>query len=133
MTNDVKIPSVISYSPRSAQNEQQFGADLSPDAVSFLNTKLELDLQDSRLEELDLILQVLEGMKNLNFDNIKASKGYPAYTWKKPEDIVTDYLTRVYNCFVKSTEYMEEIRKTAPVDIIITVPVVGTLIALPSH
>jgi hypothetical protein len=82
--------------------------------------------KNSRLEELDLILQVLEGVKNLNFDIIKASRGYPAYTWKKPEGIVTDYLTRVYESFAKATEYMEEIRKTAPVDIVITVPVVDS-------
>jgi hypothetical protein len=124
MSNDVKIPSVISYSPRTESRERQFGADLSPDAIAFVHTKLELDVQDTRLEELDLILQVLDGMKDLNFNNIKAMKGLPAYTWKQPEDIVTDYLTKAFECFKNATEYMAEIRRTAPVDIVVTVPVV---------
>jgi hypothetical protein len=99
MNNDVKIPSVISYSPRTESRERQFGADLSPDGIAFVHTKLELDVQDTRLGELDLILQVLDGMKDLNFNNIKAMRGLPAYTWKQPEDIVTDYLTKAFECF----------------------------------
>jgi hypothetical protein len=127
MSNDVKIPSVISYSPCTGADEQQFGASLSPDAVAMVNTKLELDAQDTRLDELDLLLQVLDGMKNLDFEHVKSAKGYPGYTWKKPEDIVTDYLSKVFQCFEDATEHLMEIKLNVPVDIIITVPVVRAI------
>lgn len=137
MTNDTKIPSVITYSKPTEAHEQQFGANLSPDAVAMVNTKLELDVQDTRLDELNMILQVLDGMKDLSFEHIKASKGYPEYTWKKPEDIVTDYLTKAFKSFEAATDYIAEIRRTAPVDIIVTVPVVSVsaciLIPLPDE
>jgi hypothetical protein len=124
MDNDVKIPSIISYSPCTGDDQQQFGASISPDAVAMVNTKLELEAQDTRLEELDLIVQVLEGMKDLNFEYVRRAQGYPGYTWKTPEDIVTDYLTKAFEHFEKATEYLTEIKSTVPVDIIITVPVV---------
>lgn len=124
MDNEVKIPSVISYSPCTDANEQQFGASLSPDAVAMINTKLELEAQDTRLDELDLIIQVLEGTKNLDFEHVKRAQGYPGYTWKVPEDIVTDYLTKAFEHFETATEYLTEIKTSVPVDIIVTVPVV---------
>lgn len=57
--------------------------------------------ETNKSEELDLILQVLDGMNDMHFENVVGSRGYPAYTWKVPEDIVTDYLTKVF-------EYLEE-------------------------
>lgn len=124
MSNEVKIPSVISYSPSTHKGEEQFGASLSPDAVAMINTKLELEAQDTRLDELDLIIQVLEGTKDLNFEHVKRAQGYPGYTWKAPEDIVTDYLTKVFEHFERATDYLTEIKNYVPVDIMITVPVV---------
>jgi hypothetical protein len=124
MSNEVKVPSVISYSPCSIAEEQQFGASLSPDAVAMVNTKLELDSQDTRLEELDLIIEILEGMKDLDFEHVKNSKGYPGYTWKSPEDIVADYLAKAFEHFERATEYLTEIKINIPVDIVVTVPVV---------
>lgn len=124
MSNEVKIPSVISYSPSTDKREQQVGASLSPDAVAMVNTKLELEVQDTRLDELDLIIQVLAGTKNLNFEQVKRAQGYPGYTWKEPEDIVTDYLTKLFEHFEKATVYLEEIKSNVPVDIMVTVPVV---------
>ena len=82
MGNSVKIPSVISYTPCSDPEVEQFGFDLSDNATTMINTKLELDPQDTRTEELDLILHALDGMKDLRFDNIKASRGFPNFTWK---------------------------------------------------
>ncbi|KAH7073280.1 hypothetical protein FB567DRAFT_611506 [Paraphoma chrysanthemicola] len=123
MTNDVKIPSVISYSPSSEDHEQQFGASLSPKSVAMINTKLELGVQDKRLDELNLIIQALNGMKDLNFEHIRSAKGYPDYPWKKPEAIVTDYLTKAFKAFSDTTNYMTEIKRTSPVDIVITIPV----------
>jgi hypothetical protein len=126
MTNDVRIPSVISYSrTHSDTKERQFGSDLSPDAITMVNTKLELDVQESRLDELNLIIQVLDGMKDLGFDHIKASEGMPEYTWKSPEAVVTDYLKKAFEPFWDATEWMAAIRNLAPVDVVITVPVVS--------
>jgi hypothetical protein len=125
MGNHNKIPSVYSYSPASPAGEQQWGASLSPDAVTMVNTKMELDVQDDKVDELELILQVLDGTHNLEFDNVKKSRGYPEYTWKNPEEIVTDYLTKVFQHLNQSLEYFgSHLRAQIPVDIVITVPVV---------
>lgn len=123
MSNKSKVPSVNSYSP-APNGEQQWGESLSPDAVTMINTKLELDVQDNKSDELELILQVLDGMKNLHFDHVRASGGYPEYTWKSPEEIVTDYLTKIYPYLDKRLdEFGQEIRQRLPVDIVVTVPV----------
>lgn len=125
MGNSAKIPSVISYSPSSRAQEQQWGASISPDAITMINTKLELDLLDNKSEELDLILQALDGMNNLNFEHVKAAKGYPEYTWKGPRDIVTDYLTKVFQYLsLEIKNFSPEFSARIPVDIVITVPVV---------
>lgn len=124
MANNAMIPSLISYSAPTG-GERQFGTDLSPDAVAMVNTKVELDVQDTRSEELDLIIQVLDGMKGLNFDHIKENRGIPEYTWKTPEDVVTDYLTKVFESFWNATENMNEFRSANPVDIVVTVPLVS--------
>src|SRR4051794_30902429 len=70
MTNLHKVPSVISYSPSSPKHELQWGASLSPEATTMINTKLELDLLDNKSEELELIIQALDGMDNLNFEKV---------------------------------------------------------------
>jgi hypothetical protein len=130
MDNDVKIPSVISYSP-SQDGEQQWGKSLSPDAVTMINTKLELDVQDNKTDELELILAVLEGTSNLSFQHVRASKGYPEYTWKNPEEIVTDYLTKVFQYLDKRVDrFSPELRAQLPVDIVLTVPVVSLITSL---
>ena len=124
MDNDPKIPSVISYSS-STDGSQQWGKSLSPEAVTMINMKLELDVQDNKTDELELIIQALDGMSNLHFQHVRASKGCPEYTWKTPEEIVTDYLSRVYQCLDKEIEkFSPELRARLPVDIVITVPVV---------
>jgi hypothetical protein len=124
MDNLHKVPSVISYSPSTHTQEQQWGASLSHDAIAMINTKLELDLQDNKSEELDLILQTLDGMGNLNIEHVKTSKGYPEYTWKGPGDIVADYLTKVFQAVLPAMNFPPEYLARIPVDIVITVPVV---------
>ena len=124
MENDVKIPSVISYSPTSEAQEQQLGADLSPNAVAMIDIKIQLEAQDNRLDELDLVIQVLEGTKNLNFADIQQAQGITEYTTKSPEIIVTDYLEKAFSHFQRGTEYLSVIKDNNPVDIIVTVPVV---------
>ena len=131
MGNHNKIPSVYSYSPASPAGEQQWGASLSPDAIAMVNTKLELDVQENKLDELELILQVLDGTGDLEFEHVKKSKGYPEYTWKNPEDIVTDYLTQVFRHLNKTLDHFgSSLRRQIPVDIVITVPVVWPSILL---
>ena len=127
-----KIPSVYSYSPASPAGELQWGASLSEDAVTMVNTKLELDVQGGKLDELELLLQVLDGTSNLEFDRgVKASKGYPEYTWKNPEDIITDYLTKVFHHLNQVVTYFgADLRAKLPVDIVITVPVVWPSVLL---
>lgn len=120
-----KIPSVYSYSPASNPLDQQWGASISEDAVTMVNTKMELDVQDNKVDELELILQVLEGTCNLDFENVKKSRGYPEYTWKDPEEIITDYLTKVFQYLNDSFEFLgTHLRSKIAVDIVITVPVV---------
>jgi hypothetical protein len=121
MSNIDKIPSVYSYSP-ALNGEQQWGESLSPKAVTMINTKLELNVQDNKLDELELILRVLDGTKNLHFGHVRARKGYPEYSWKSPEEIVTDYMTKIFQYVDK---YLEKFRVLGlPVDIVVTVPVV---------
>lgn len=124
MGNDEKVPSVISYSPASAPEIQQWGGSLSPEAVAMVHTKLELDVHDTS-RELDLILQALDGMYNLHFQYVRASRGLPEYTWKAPEKIVEDYLTKVFDALLVTVEdFTEELRALIAVDIVVTVPAV---------
>ncbi|KAF4627180.1 hypothetical protein G7Y89_g10974 [Cudoniella acicularis] len=121
MGNHKKIPSVKSYSYKK-NNHQQWGADLSPDAVAMVHTKLQLDVDDTSTE-LDLILQELDGMRNLDFRYIALSRGEARYTRKGPEQIVEDYLTDVFDRLLETAPaFDEEFKNEAPVDIIVTIP-----------
>jgi len=123
MGNHMKIPSVISYSLRSQANEQQWGTNLSPQAIAMVHTKLQLDVDDTSAE-LDLILQELDGMHDLNFQYI-VNGGADKYPRKGPEDIVKDYLTKVFDYLLKAVApFSEALRKAIPVDIVATIPAV---------
>jgi molecular chaperone DnaK (HSP70) len=125
MLNQNKVPSVISYSPPSADMEQQWGSSLSPKAVSMVHTKLELGIQDV-LGELDMTIQVLDGMKNLNFREMMAAntdQDRPAYSQKSPEEIVTDYLTKVFRRLDEAVEeFTDAFRRHTTTDLVVTVP-----------
>lgn len=127
MNSQEKIPSVLSYSP-APNGERQFGADISENAVTMMNFKLELEVQDRRLDELELTLQVLEGTNNLSFKHVKKTGGDPEYSYKPPSDIVTDYLTKVCE---RAWEVIGPVyrysNKKPPVDIVVTVPVVRSI------
>jgi hypothetical protein len=128
MSNAPKVPSVISYTPGV---EQQWGKDLSSDAIALLHTKLQLDI-DSVSGELDFILQALDGMKNLHFTGMVSDGGLPSYTEKDPEHIVQDYLTKLFAGGLASLRRskVEEFSQTSldnnPTDIVITHPSVCT-------
>jgi hypothetical protein len=128
MKNHDKVPSVISYTIPSAEGDyQQWGSSLSPDAVTMVHKKLELcphPLQG----ELDLVVQVLEGMKDLHFeDMILATEDgdLPAHVCKHPEDIVTDFLKKVF-AYLDSTvdNFRESFRQNTVTDIVVTIPTV---------
>jgi hypothetical protein len=111
-------------------------------------------VQDTKRDELELILQVLDGMNNLNFDDNIESKGFPEYTWKGPEEgmcdlpicrtrvsfllsrmlinsctqVATDFLSKVFEVVSqKVTRFGGTVMSELPVDIVITVPVVSLM------
>lgn len=125
MSNHDKIPSVISYSLCSARQEQQWGTDLSPHAVAMVHTKLQLDVNDPS-GELDLILQALDGMRNLDIQYIISSGGVVDYPREGPEEIVEDYLTKIFSAVLNSiARFTVAWRMTIPVDIVVTIPAVS--------
>jgi hypothetical protein len=120
-----KIPSVISYSPSTDAGELQWGASISPNAVTMFNTKLELDVQDNKSDELDLVLAVLDGVDDLNFETVKASASDPEYTPKTPEQIVADYLAHVFEHLSHEFDHIgTRLKGQLQVDVVVSVPVV---------
>ncbi|KAF2267873.1 actin-like ATPase domain-containing protein [Lojkania enalia] len=135
MQNEDKIPSVISYSDPSPERELQWGASVSPEAVTMIHTKLELDIH-SVSEELDLTIRALDGMKNLHFQHIKSSRGIrglPGYTHKSPEEIVTDYLTKVFESSEREVDkFAGGVRDSLATDIVVTIPTGWSYMAMNS-
>jgi len=94
----------------------------------MVHTKLQLDVDDTSAE-LDLILQALEGMHNLSFQYIEDSEGKPKYPRKGPEEIVEDYLSKVFDYLLETIgQFTEELRNNIPVDIVVTIPAVCPLL-----
>lgn len=124
MSNHDKIPSVISYSLCSSRQEQQWGTDLSPHAIAMVHTKLQLDVNEPS-GELDLILQELDGMRNLDIQHIIDSAGAIDYPPEGPEEIVEDYLKKIFTSVLNTiARFTEAWRMTIPVDIVVTIPAV---------
>ena len=130
MNNHRKVRSLISYSPP-VNMEVQWGSDISENAVTVVNTKLELEPRDSLLDELDLTLHVLRGTKYLAFDKLPKDGLDPEFPCKSPTEIVTDYLTKVYECAREQSGIKQlvfsgaPVQSRTPVDIVVTVPVVS--------
>jgi hypothetical protein len=96
--------------------------------VVVKNTKRELDVSRNRVDELELILQTLEKANNLDFENVKNSNGDPSLL-KEPVEIVTDYLTKVYEYVSDSFKFLgSNLRAKIEVDIVVTVPVVRLIL-----
>lgn len=130
MGNSDKIPSVISYSPapldENGRKAQQWGASLSDKAVAMVNTKLELAVNKVS-DELDILRSILKGVDDMNFRYIKDARGSPDFPWQGPEEIVTDYLEKIFEYLVKAVNrklFSEGVRSRFPVDIVFTVPTV---------
>ena len=69
-------------------------------------------------------------MHNLHFQYVKAAGSLPSYTHKGPEEIVENYLTKVFDCVIEAVDLPEELRARIPVDIVVTIPAVCHCIAL---
>jgi hypothetical protein len=126
MTNQDKVPSEISYSNGGEAGEQrQWGVNIPDDAVAMKHTKLQLDIQPVS-DELDAILHALDGMQDFDIEHVKASGDIPQYTDKSAEEIVTDYLSLVFQYFLRQVkEFWDDLRQDTEVDIVITIPTVG--------
>jgi hypothetical protein len=67
-------------------------------------------------------------MKNLNFDEMVADGGLPSYTEKSPEQIVQDYLTKLFRGGLRNLrtnsveEFSQKSLSDTPTDIVITHP-----------
>jgi len=124
----VKVPSQVAYSS-SHEHNAQWGYDISPQALRLVWTKLELDKQD-RVDELNHLLGALNGMKDLNLEEIARSRGLPEYPAKEPVEIVSDYLSFVREHVVKlDMPYSvgEALLQRFPIDIVVTCPTVSPL------
>jgi hypothetical protein len=126
MTMQAKVPSLISYgNDYGFEGGLQWGNNILPGAVAMMHTKLQLDVQTVS-EELNLIMDALDGVKDFDFSHIQYSVASSQYTDKSAEEIITDYLTLVFNALCKQIEaLMDTFRLLLPVDIVITIPAVG--------
>ncbi|KAK4552632.1 hypothetical protein LTR86_010276 [Recurvomyces mirabilis] len=122
MSNKDKVPSVISYSPPEHE-ELQWGSDISRDAITMVNQKLELELQDTVMDELDMTLYVLRGTKFLSFDNIREAGPKPAFSPKTTDEVITDYLKKVFRCAKEAINSPQIERTKTPIDLVVTTPV----------
>lgn len=126
MENSDKVPSVISYT-KCSHEYQQWGKSISPNAITMVHKKLELGSQPLQ-GELDLVVQVLDGMRNLNFEDIvlaDENNDVPAYACKSPEEIVTDYLTKIFGYLDETVaNFGEASRRYTTTDVVVTIPTV---------
>ena len=120
-----KVPSEISYSI-SQESKEQWGFDIASSSRIMSWTKLEFGEQD-RPDELRLIAKALEGMRNVNLEQLHATQDtVPSYPTGDAVDIAADYLRKV-----RETAQAELRRNigphlfsTIPVDLVLTVPAV---------
>lgn len=124
MSNQHKVPSVYSYS-RAKHREAQWGSDISDDAITMVNVKLELQPQESRLAELESALGVLRGTDDLSFENLRKVGSNPAYPTKTPAKIIADYLRKICECACRTIEPRNLTVTKTPLDLVVTVPVVS--------
>ncbi|KAF2837829.1 actin-like ATPase domain-containing protein [Patellaria atrata CBS 101060] len=132
-SNEVKVPSVISYSP-APDAASQWGNDISPKSETIKWTKLELDPRD-KIEELKSILRALDSTKNLDLRAIqKLPGGIPPGTTKDSVEIATEYLARFRKHVMRSLQQGDHINEDAfsriPIDLVVTIPAVWSESAL---
>ena len=89
------------------------------------HTKLALDVQDNISDELELIIQSLDGMNDLTLEHIEASRGRPEYPAFSPIEIVSHYLGKVFYHVKDEFSFMGRLLDIIPVDVVIAVSPVG--------
>ena len=113
---------MISYSPSPFRNGYQWGSNLSPDAVAIANTKLDLETR-SVSEDMNINPQNSQEVNNRDSGCHNVDQGRPErYFWKSPVEIVTDFLTKVFEVLTGNLFREEDLLKVIPVDFVITVP-----------
>ena len=127
--NNQKVRTMISYL-KSSNGELQWGSNVSDHATAMVNTKLELESQPTRLDELELTLNLLRGTGNLAFEHLKKIGPNPVYSSAPPQQIVKDYLTLICGSACKSESFrdtdMTRLGETStPLDVVVTVPAVS--------
>lgn len=126
--NQVKVPSQIAYSS-SHEHNSQWGYDISPEALRLIWTKLELEKQN-RVDELNHLLRALDGMKDLDLNEIAKTRGLPEYPAKEPVEIISDYLSLVCEHVVKRDmpySVGEALFESSKIDLVVTCPTVSSL------
>ncbi|KAF2866044.1 hypothetical protein BDV95DRAFT_584773 [Massariosphaeria phaeospora] len=120
----LKVPSAYSYSRGRCS---QWGYDIEPGSKTFIWTKLALTYGTPE-EELKVLRDLMEGLDFMS--GLKKSNGQaglidvPEHLTKSPEDVITDYLTKVSREWYRlisaeATHLLENI----PLDIVMTHPV----------
>lgn len=126
--NEPKIRSAISYI-NPIKGEEQWGLTIDASRVAMVNTKLELEPQDTRFDELDLTLHALKGVAFLRTDHMISQGPSPEYSPKAPGEIITDYLRHVFkqtSAEMQTSGGMKALAATrTPMDLVITMPVVS--------
>ena len=126
--NQSKVRSMISY-VKSLTHGTQWGSAVDDHATAMVNTKLELEPQPTRFDELELTLYLLMGTGNLAFQHLKSIGDQPAYSSAAPQKVVQDYLSHICasamqkGVFTK-TDLSKANESKIPIDIVITVPAV---------
>ena len=106
-------------------SEENWGTDISGNTTTMVNTELEREVRDQRLDELELILQVLEGTGSLSFEHVRRSGACQDYVQKTPTEIVTEYMAKVCECIWTSLGLGYPVNTRNSIDIVVTTPAVS--------
>jgi hypothetical protein len=125
-SGQAQVPSEISYAT-GLGGERQWGYDISPNAPRLTLMKLEFEHQE-RKDELQKLLQAVKGMETVRVSDIDQSNGLALSYSKSAEEIVKDFLIGVRETLLEDLRslYSAAYLSTIPIDLVITVPAVGT-------
>ena len=119
------MPSEVSYA-ESPNGYKQWGFDIEQ-GKKIVWTKLQLD-QQTRLQELQWVLEVLDGIniKNKALSNI-ADGVAPDYPADEPVDVAAHYLHFIREWLVKALlkQYKKPIMDEYDIELVVTIPAVS--------
>lgn len=67
---------------------------------------------------------MLKGTNYLAFEHIREAGGHPDFTYNTPEEVVTDYLRRLFKRTRQAINEEQIIVTNTKIDLVVTVPVV---------